>query len=128
MATIALRVSTTDHQRRVLTGGHCYLVLSDPTITVHDLLDEKMRAELRKARAGGQHVSSIESLLGHPVSNVFGPLDQQLACAEIVNRFMHGDILLSVDGTIVDAIDHVIQLRRGIEILFIIPARVEQTA
>lgn len=63
MATLCLSVPTTN-DTDTITGGACYLILSKPTITVRDLIIEKIRSEYRKLRAGGPSVTSLDALCG----------------------------------------------------------------
>src|SRR5687768_2498333 len=88
MATIALRVPTVVPDRANLPGGHCYILFPEPCITVRELVAEKVRAELRKARAGGAHTSSLELLLPDGAQVGMTPLDEQLAIAHACRGFM----------------------------------------
>src|SRR3954451_9738133 len=98
MATIALRVPTVVPDQANLPGGHCYIVFPEPAITVRELIAEKVRAELRKARAGGPHTSSLSLLLPGRGEIGLGPLDEQLAIAQATRAFSIGHYLLLCDG------------------------------
>jgi len=121
MATIALRVPTVMPDRANLPGGHCYIVFPEPAITVRELIAEKVRAELRKARAGGAHTSSLALLLpdGKPVG--YGPLDEQLAIAQACRGFTLGHYLLLCDGRPLVDLDEPLSLTRRTGIIFLCP-------
>ena len=121
MATIALRVPTVMPDRANVPGGHCYIVFPEPAITVRELIAEKVRAELRKARAGGAHTSSLSLLLpdGKPVG--YGPLDEQLAIAQACRGFTLGHYLLLCDGRPLVDLDEPLSLTRRTGIVFLCP-------
>ena len=121
MPTIALRVPTVVPDQTNLLGGHCYIVFPEPSITVRELITEKVRAELRKARAGGAHTSSLSLLLpdGKPVG--YGPLDEQLAIAQACRGFMTGHYLLLCDGRPMIDLDESLSLTRRTGIVFLCP-------
>ena len=92
-------------------------------ISVRDLIAEKVRAELRKARAGGATASSVHLLL--PADAVIGlrPLDEQLLVAQAQNAFADGQYLLLCDGRPLVDLDEPIDLKRGTALLFVhVPA------
>lgn len=121
MATIALRVPTVVPDQANLPGGHCYIVFPESAITVRELISEKVRAELRKARAGGPHTSSLALLLpgGNEIGN--GPLDEQLAIAQATRGFTLGHYLLLCDGRPMVDLDEVVMLSRRTGLLFLCP-------
>jgi hypothetical protein len=127
MATIALRVPTVVPDRANLPGGHCYIVFPEPTITVRELISEKVRAELRKARAGGPHTSSLSLLLPGGREIGLGPLDEQLAIAQAMRGFTLGHYLLLCDGRPMVDLDEVMLLTRRTGLLFLCP-NAEETA
>jgi hypothetical protein len=119
MATIALRVPTALPGEAALPNGHCYILLPRGPITVRDLINEKVRAELRKARAGGMDATSLPLLLppGAPIG--FGPLDEQLAIAQAQRSFADGRYLLLCDGRPLVELDETIELTRRTALLFV---------
>jgi hypothetical protein len=119
MATIALRVPTVVPDRAHLPGGHCYILFSESTITVRELIAEKVRAELRKARAGGEHTSSLELLLPSNAQIGYGPLDEQLAIAQACREFTLGHYLLLLDGQPLVDLDQTVELSRRTGIVFL---------
>lgn len=118
MATIALRVATVTADQPQLASGHCYIIFSDPTITVRFLIQEKVRAELRKARAGGESTSSLNLLIGNTPGN--GPLDEQMATEQAMTAFRRGTYLILVDGKPMVDLDAVISLTRRTGIVFLV--------
>jgi hypothetical protein len=118
VTTIALRVPTTDHLKTPLAGGHCYILFPESTITVGELIAEKVRAEMRKARAGGHHQSSLSILLGSDITGL-GPIDEMLHIGQARRRFAEGHIILSVDNVPVNDLDHVITLSKRTMLAFI---------
>lgn len=122
MATLALRIPTTGPDgSTVIIGGHCYIIFPDPYITVGELISEKVRAELRKARAGGAHTSSLPYLLTGITSVGHGPLDEQLAISEATKNYQRGDYQLWVDGApIYNKLDDVIGLTQRTRLAFVI--------
>ncbi len=125
MAAIALRVPTVVPDRANLPGGHCYIVFPEPAITVRELIVEKVRAELRKARAGGPHTSSLPLLLPGGNEVGLGPLDEQLAIAQAIRGFTHGHYLLLCDGRPMVELDEVLLLTRRTGVLFLCPNATE---
>lgn len=121
MATIALRVPTVVPDQANLPGGHCYIVFPEPAITVRELISEKVRAELRKARAGGPHTSSLSLLLPGGNEIGYGPLDEQLAIAQATRGFTQGHYLLLCDGRPMVDLDEVLLLTRRTGLLFLCP-------
>jgi hypothetical protein len=125
MATIALRVPTVVPDQANLPGGHCYIVFPEPSITVRELIAEKVRAELRKARAGGPHTSSLSLLLLEGNDIGFRPLDEQLAIAQATRSFTLGHYLLLCDGRPMVDLDEVLLLTRRTGLLFLCPNAAE---
>ena len=123
MATIALRVPTVVPDQANLPGGHCYILFPEPTITVRELIAEKVRAQLRKARAGGAHSSSLALLLPEGTEIGYGPLDEQLAIAQASRSFMEGDYLLLCDGRPMVDLDETVSLSRRTALVFLCPSR-----
>ena len=123
MATIALRVPTVVPDQANLPGGHCYILFPEPTITVRELIAEKVRAELRKARAGGAHSSSLALLLPEGTEIGYGPLDEQLAIAQACRSFMEGDYLRLCDGRPMVDLDETVSLSRRTALVFLCPSR-----
>ena len=127
MATIALRVPTVTPEDANLTGGHCYILFPEPTITVRELIAEKIRAELRKARAGGLHTSSVSLLVPEGMPVGFGPLDEQLAIAQAWRSFNLGDYLLLCDGRPLVDLDETLTLTRRTGLVFLATRTAETT-
>lgn len=121
MATIALRVPTIVPDQPNLLGGHCYIVFPEPVISVRELIAEKVRAELRKARAGGVHASSIALLLPDGGVVGHGPLDEQLAIAQAWRGFTNGHFLLVYEGKPMVDLDENLTLNRRTSIAFLCP-------
>lgn len=119
MATIALRVPTVVPDRAYLPGGHCYILFGESKITVRELIAEKVRAELRKARAGGEHTSSLALLLPPSAQIGYGPLDEQLAIAQACREFTLGHFLLLLDGQPLVDLDQALELTRRTDIVFL---------
>jgi hypothetical protein len=124
MATIALRFPSTDHNGQVMRGGHCYLVFVENEVTVRDLLVEKVRAEYRKARAGGIATSTLRQIFHTTFVDQDNPLGEQLHCAQILSRFGYGDVVLMVDGKAATSLDQVVELNRRTGLSLVIPAKV----
>lgn len=124
MATIALRVPTAMPGEAILPNGHCYILFARGPITVRELIAEKVRAELRKARAGGMTASSLPLLLPPDATIGFGPLDEQLAIAQAQRCFNEGRFLLLYDGRPLVDLDETIELERRTSLLFVhVPER-----
>ncbi len=119
MATIALRVPTVVPDRAHLPGGHCYILFPESTITVRELIAEKVRAELRKARAGGEHTSSLALLLPERAQIGYGPLDEQLAIAQACREFTLGHFLLLHNGQPLVELDETLELTKRTGIVFL---------
>ena len=119
MATIALRVPTVVPDQANLPGGHCYILFPESSILVRELVTEKVRAELRKARAGGAHTSSLELLLPDGVQVGTTPLDEQLAIAQACRGFTDGHYLLLCDGRPLVDLDERLTLTRRTGIVFL---------
>jgi hypothetical protein len=119
MATIALRVPTVLPDRDNLPGGHCYILFPEQTITVRELIAEKVRAELRKARAGGAETSSLPLLMPDGQMVGFGPLDEQLAIAQAWRGFATSHFLLLCDGRPLADLDETLTLSRRSAIAFL---------
>ncbi len=119
MAAIALRVPTVVPDQPNLPGGHCYILFPEPTVTVRELIAEKVRAELLKARAGGPHTTSIGLLLPEGTPSGFGPLDEQLAIAQACRAFAAGHFLLLCDGRPLVDLDETLALTRKTGLVFL---------
>lgn len=119
MATIALRVPTVVPDQANLPGGHCYILFPEPAIFVRELVAEKVRAELRKARAGGEHTSSLQLLLPDGVQVGPTPLDEQLAIAQACRGFTEGHYLLLCDGRPLVDLDETLTLTRRTGLVFL---------
>lgn len=119
MAMIALRVPTAVPDQANLPGGHCYILFPETTITVRELIAEKVRAELRKARAGGTHTSSVTLLLTEGAQIGPTPLDEQLAIAQACRAFTLGHYLLLLDGRPLVDLDETLRLTRRSGIIFL---------
>ena len=119
MATIALRVPTMVPDQANLPGGHCYILFPEPMITVRELIAEKVRAELRKARAGGPHTSSLALLLPDRAQVGHTPLDEQLAIVQATLGFTSGHYLLLCDGRPLVDPDERLTLTRRTGIVFL---------
>ena len=78
MPTIALRVPTVAPGQAALPSGQCYILFPRGPITARELIAEKVRAELRKARAGGMLTTSLPMLLPDGAHIGFRLLDEQL--------------------------------------------------
>lgn len=119
MATIALRVPTVMPGNAVLPNGHCYILFARGPIAVRDLIAEKVRAELRKARIGGLAATSLPLLLpaGTPIG--LGPLDEQLAIVQAQRCFVEGGFLLLYNGRPLVDLDEWVELTRQTSLLFV---------
>lgn len=125
MATIALRVPTAFPGQAVLPNGQCYILFSRGPISVRALIAEKVRAELRKARAGGMVTTSLPLLLPEDAQIGFGPLDEQLAIAQACRGFTAGHYLLLCDGRPLVELDEMVELTRQTALLFVhVPASI----
>lgn len=126
MSTIALRIPTVEADAgngqdfRVVAGGHCYMLFSEPRITVRELVTEKVKAEVRKAHAGGIHTASLDRLTGHGHPTFDGPLDEQLLVANAHKMFREGTWTLLVDGHTCLSLDEQIELTRRTCIQFVV--------
>ncbi len=125
MATIALRVPTTIPGQAVLPNGQCYILFTRGPIAVRELIAEKVRAELRKARAGGMAATSLPLLLPDDVQIGFSPLDEQLALARACRAFSDGLFLLLANGRPLVDLQETVELTRQTSLLFVhVPAQV----
>lgn len=125
MATIALRMPTALPGGAALQNGNCYVLMEQKPTTVRTIIQEKIRAELRKIRAaaGSLTVSSLPLLLPDDAVIGLAPLDEQLAIAWACRAFKAGRFLLLVDGLPQTSLDTVIGLTRATSILFVhVPA------
>lgn len=127
MTTIALKFSTVDTTKHVITGGHCYLVLSESTITVREMIAEKILAEFRKSRALDIGATSLVELVGTAV-DAFSPMDEYVAIANVCHRMQSGALSLLVDGHAITDLDHVIQLTRRTGLSIMVNALEPQVA
>lgn len=119
MPTIALRVPTALPEQSRLPNGQCYILFASGSITVRDLIAEKVRAEMRKARTGGLVASSLPLLMSDGVPAGFGPLDEQLAIAHACRAFIEGSFLLLYDGRPLVDLDESVVLSRQTTLLFL---------
>ncbi len=119
MATIALRVPTALPEQPSLPNGQCYILFPGGPIQVRDLIAEKVRAELRKARIGGLAASSLPLLMPDSIPAGFGPLDEQLAIAQACRAFMEGRFLLLYDGRPLVDLQETVALSRQTTLLFL---------
>jgi len=119
MATIALRVPTALPGQAVLPSGQCYILFTSGSITARELITEKVRAELRKARAGGMSTSSLPLLLPDGAKIGFSALDEQLAIAQACRWFSAGGFLLLCNGRPLVELDEQIELTRQTALLFV---------
>ena len=125
MPTIALRVPTAIPGQAILPNGQCYILFPSGMITTRELIAEKVRAELRKARAGGMITTSLPLLLPDGANIGFGPLDEQLAVAQACRAFTAGLFLLLCDGRPLVELDEQIALNRQTALVFVhVPAQV----
>jgi hypothetical protein len=123
MATIALRVPTALPGQAILPNGQCYILFTRGPISVRALIGEKVRAELRKARAGGMSTTSLPLLLPEDAQIGFGPLDEQLAIAQACRAFTTGCYLLLYNGRPLVELDEIVELTRQTSLLFVhVPA------
>ncbi|GAC1364251.1 MAG: hypothetical protein NVSMB42_24060 [Herpetosiphon sp.] len=119
---IALRVPTVKPGAEYVPGGQCYLLFDQATITPRQLIEAKVRGELRKARAGGPDTTSIALLLPDGVSYGFSPLDEQLAIAQACRAFTTGRFLLVCDGHPLVDLDLPVALSRRTKLAFVTTA------
>lgn len=125
MATIALRVPTALPGQAILPNGQCYILFQRGPHTVRSVIAEKVRAELRKARAGGMPTTSLPLLLPADAAIGLGPLDEQLAIAQACRAFTTGVFLLLCDGHPLVELDEFVQLDRHTSLLFVhVPAAI----
>jgi hypothetical protein len=127
MATIALRVPTIEGfafggaVTRVPAGGHCYIVFPQDTISVRELIEEKVRAECRKVRAAGTQASNIDKVTGIALTNLLTPELESILIKRAIMRFEEGAWVLVVDGNLVRGLDTIIPLTRRTGIMFFVP-------
>jgi hypothetical protein len=119
MVTIALRVPTVLPGQAVLPNGQCYILFNRGPITTRELIAEKVRAELRKARSGGMSTTSLPLLLPEGAEIGFGPLDEQLAIAQACRSFTAGQYLLLYNGRPLVDLDEEVELTRQTALLFV---------
>jgi hypothetical protein len=119
MVTIALRVPTALPGQAVLPNGQCYILFNRGPITTRELIAEKVRAELRKARSGGMSTTSLPLLLPEGAEIGFGPLDEQLAIAQACRSFTAGQYLLLYNGRPLVDLDEEVELTRQTALLFV---------
>jgi hypothetical protein len=119
MPTVALRVPTILPGQPVLPNGQCYILFERGSIAVRDLIADKVRAELRKARSGGMITTSLPLLLPDGAQIGFGPLDEQLAIAQAWRAFNDGLFLVLCDGRPLVELDEVVELTRQTMLLFV---------
>ena len=123
MPTIALRVPTALPGQAILPNGQCYILFGSGPITTRSLIAEKVRAELRKARAGGMATTSLPLLLPEHAQIGFSVLDEQLAIAQACRAFGEGRFLLLCDGRPLVDLDETVELTRQTALLFVhVPA------
>jgi hypothetical protein len=98
MTTIAIRVPT--HIDGTLAiGGHCYLLVRKRTV-VREIVGEKVRAELRKARAGGIHASSIDALVETNGIEGWTVAGENALVAALIARVEAGDVTVTRQGVV----------------------------
>jgi hypothetical protein len=117
MATIALRASTVGPEGTI-AGGHCYIIFPEPAISVAELIIEKVRAECRKIRAGGPHVSRLDLLTGYAFDRNPTPADEETYSLWAIDAFLNGGWFLVVDGQRLTAPDAILFLTRRTTITF----------
>ena len=123
MPTIALRVPTAMPGQAILPNGQCYILFPCGEISARELITAKVRAELRKARAGGMSTTSLPLLLPDGAQIGFGPLDEQLAIAQACRAFASGLFLLLCDSRPLVELDEQVELARDTALLFVhVPA------
>ncbi len=129
MATIALRVPTALPDQPSLASGQCYILFPSGSINVHDLIAEKVRAEMRKAQVGGLAASSLPLLMSDSLPAGFGPLDEQLAIAQACRAFIEGRFLLLCNGCPLVDLQESVELSRQTTLLFLhVPAEMSREA
>lgn len=119
MTTLALRVPTTVPNQSSVSGGQCYILFTEPTVKVRDLIAAKVRAELRKARIGGAQATSLPLLLPPGVTFGLGPLDEQLAIVQACRAFTDGHYLLLCNAQPLVDLDEPVSLDRHTKLLFL---------
>lgn len=122
--TIALRTPTVVPDRATYSQGHCYILFAADAITVKDLIAEKVRAELRKARAGGWHVSSVKDLVLDTCTLGFGPLDEQIAIRSAHLAFLEGRYMVVVNNAPMVDLNATVVLTKQTVLAFVIPEQV----
>lgn len=128
MPTIALRVPTVQAGLDQLPGGQCYLIFSQPTLTLRDLIKAKVSGELRKARAGGALTTSLPLLLPEGTKYGFSPLDEQLAAVQACEAFLAGRYLVVCNGRPLVALDETLPVDRTTKVAFVISTPALQPA
>lgn len=95
MPTLALRAPTVDASGEDLPGGQSYILFANDRITVGDLVAEKVRAELRKARdTGSVALCSLPALLPAPGPIGLTPLDEGRIITQALRALLSGHYLL----------------------------------
>ena len=118
MATLALRCPTIDTNHKPVAGGHPYILFSRSPICLRELIEEKVRAELRKARAGGPKASSLTDLIGDHTH-----ASEAYAVILAKRAFEYGVYDVVVDGVRKASLDDVIHLTRRTGIAFVVAER-----
>lgn len=127
MPTIALRAPTALPGQPILPNGQCYILFASGPISARELIAEKVRAELRKARAGGMATTSLPLLLPDHARIGFSLLDEQLAIAQACRAFTAGRFLLLCDGRPLVELDETVALTRQTALLFVhVPASIAE--
>lgn len=128
MATIALRLPTTRTGERPLPHGQCYVLFKDGFCTAELVLREKVRAEARKANAGGVQTCSLPELLGRPTEELiaFGPQSVRVYEEEAIRRFNRKEFAIFVDGIEIKSLAQIVELTRQTAIAFELPRRKEE--
>lgn len=128
MATIALRVPTQLPHNQALPNGQTYILFKRGPISVRDLIAAKVRAELRKLRAGGMATCSLPLLLpdGTPIGT--SPLDEQIVIAQAYRAFVSGLYLLLCDGRPLVDLEEQVDLTRHTSLVFVYVPAARQAA
>jgi hypothetical protein len=123
MATIALRVPTTGPDQQMVVNGQTYILFERGPTEVRALIAAKVRAELRKFRAGGLAVCSLPLLLPEGFHVSTGALSEALAIDYACAHFAAGGYLLLCDGQPLTSLDDVVHLTRDTQLRFVaVPA------
>jgi len=125
MSTIALRVPTRLPDRVLLATGQCYILFEAGPISVRALIAEKVRAELRKARAGGIAITSLPLLLATDLPIGLSPRDEQRAILRAEELFSECHYLLLHNGLpLVDLDEQVVLTRQSSVQFLVVPSAV----